>query len=183
MDILKEKLHPYINGYFKLLKTDIVDDTMTGTDFVLLFREDGEEKQCFIDATTALNDETLFKKTEEAKIGKTPYNYIIERTNEAAKNNKTKEETEFPKAEKFVEQSEQYTTPFLISKILKYIEKGESYKTYIEDFFDMKRAELSAEKVEFRSHLPAKEKYRSQNIINQAKEIDIDQIKELSIAA
>lgn len=169
MDILKEKLRPHMLPGFTIRKTDIIDDTMTGIDFVLVFRVIDEEKQkemekekniekdkskgkkekekeeyyiekqCFIDTTTALNDETLFKKAEEAKKGKTPYNYFIERTKEKGRTEKEDQISTFPVAEKFVEESEKYTTPYLITKALECIEQGTSYTPYIQEFFSTQK--------------------------------------------
>lgn len=192
MDIIKEKVHPYIASDldFSIRKTDIVDDTMTGIDFILTFEkreknEKGKEikttRQCYIDWTTALNDETLFKKSEEAKKAKIPYNYTIERARELSKTKKKNRNLIFPEAEKYVEKSEEYTTPYIISKALEYIEKWESYDWFIKEFFNIDKNKITDQLIDFQAHLPANQKYRSGDIALQAKRIDIKKIEEVSI--
>lgn len=190
MDILKEKIRPYMTWPYSIRKTDIIDDTMTGIDYILTFSKttkntEGKEitsvQQCYIDATTALHDDTLFKKSKDAKNAKVPYNYIIERAKELCGRDKEDQHLNFPEWGKFIDEWEQYTTPYLISKAIEYIEKWESYKWFLKDFLNMSDNEKTLIATDFSQHLRGQRRNELKYIMKQAKSIDIEKIEELSM--
>jgi hypothetical protein len=79
MEILKERLRPYFDE-FELTKTNVVDDTKTQIDFILFYKEKEVFYHCYIDATTALDENVIQSKNIKAEKETIPYDFFIERT-------------------------------------------------------------------------------------------------------
>ncbi len=123
-----------------IIKTDVIDDTVSGVDYVLVYetlnnKQELEEKACFIDATNAIGERNLRSKIEKSKESRIPHNFFIYNTllesEKSWSNMTTKAEYVNPVIEQWNE-----CVPFLISKSLEKIENGEDYKMFIKDFLD-----------------------------------------------